>query len=66
MKNINISKKKSYIIIGVSALFISIIGATYAYFTATADNDNTITGNMATININLNVEKKTNVDVTKG
>lgn len=54
-----------YGVIGVATLVVAIIGATFAYFTATAGN-NVITGNMASINLNLNVSKVTNVDETKG
>ena len=55
-----------YGVIGVATLVVAIIGATFAYFTATAQDNNTITGNMATVKLNLAVEKVTDVDVTKG
>ncbi len=55
-----------YGVIGVATLVVAIIGATFAYFTATASNANTITGNMATINFGLSVTKVTHVDETKG
>ena len=55
-----------YGVIGVATLVVAIIGATFAYFTASASNVNTITGNMATINLNLKVEKVTTVDEKKG
>ena len=54
-----------YGVIGVATLVVAIIGATFAYFTATASN-NVITGNMATVSLNLAVTKVTTVDVTKG
>lgn len=54
-----------YGVIGVATLVVAIIGATFAYFTATAGN-NVITGNMASINLNLDVSKVTTVDETKG
>ena len=54
-----------YGVIGVATLMLSIIGATFAYFTATADNTATIKGNMATIDFDVSVVKMTNVDVTK-
>lgn len=38
-------------------LFCSITGATYAYFAISATNNNTITGNAATVNLTLNVER---------
>lgn len=37
-------------------LFVSITGSTYAYF-AVAANNNSLTGNMATVNLTLNVTK---------
>ncbi len=55
-----------YGVIGVATLVVAIIGATFAYFTATAQDNNTITGNMATVKLNLAVEKVTTVDETKG
>ena len=54
-----------YGVIGVATLVVAIIGATFAYFTATAAN-NVMTGNMATINLNLAVTKVTTADVDKG
>ena len=46
-----------YGVIGVATLVVAIIGATFAYFTATASNETAITGNMATINLGLTVTK---------
>jgi len=54
-----------YGVIGVATLMVAVIGATFAYFTATAAN-NVISGNMATVDFDLSVAKVTNVDVTKG
>ena len=55
-----------YGVIGVATLVVAIIGATFAYFTATAGNNNVISGNMATIQFGLNVTKVTHVDESKG
>ena len=55
-----------YGVIGVATLVVAIIGATFAYFTATGTDNGTITGNMATITFSLNVQKVTHVDETKG
>lgn len=55
-----------YGIIGVATLMLSIIGATFAYFTATAGNNNTIKGNMATIQFDVTATKMTTVDETLG
>lgn len=62
-------KKKEnilYMVIGVMTLMVAIIGATFAYFTATASNNTTIKGNMATISFDVSVTKKTTVDESKG
>lgn len=55
-------KNMAYLAIGVLTLIISTAGATFAYFTATAANNGTITGNMATIEFTLDVAKMTTVD----
>ena len=54
-----------YGVIGVATLVVAIIGATFAYFTATASNNTVITGNMATITFDLAVTKVTTVDEVK-
>ena len=54
-----------YGVIGVATLVVAIIGATFAYFTATASN-NVITGNMATVRLSLAVTKVTDADEAKG
>ena len=51
-----------YGVIGVATLIVAIIGATFAYFTASATNDTTIQGNAATVGLNLTVEKVSNGD----
>lgn len=54
-----------YAVLGILVLVVSVTGATFAYYTATATyNGGTITGNMATITFSLQVSKMTNVDVT--
>ncbi len=55
-----------YGVIGVATLVVAIIGATFAYFTATAQNNDTISGNMATVKLNLSVAKVTTADEDKG
>ena len=55
-----------YGVIGVATLVVAIIGATFAYFTATQTNDNTITGNAASINFGLKVERAETTDQTNG
>lgn len=54
-----------YATIGVATLMIAVIGATFAYYTATQAN-NIITGNMATIDFDLSVKKVTNADDKNG
>ena len=51
-----------YGVIGVATLIVAIIGATFAYFTASATNNETIQGNAATVGLNLTVEKVSNGD----
>lgn len=55
-----------YGVIGVATLVVAIIGATFAYFTASAEDANTITGNMATVSLSLDVEKIQTLDETTG
>ena len=55
-----------YGVIGVATLVVAIIGATFAYFTATAQNKETSTGTMATVRLNLSVKKVTTADNTGG
>lgn len=54
-----------YAVIGIMTLVVAIVGATFAYYTATASN-NVITGTMATISFDIKVAKVTDVDDTKG
>ena len=46
-----------YGVIGVATLVVAIIGATFAYFSATAENTTTIQGEAATAGLNLAVTK---------
>lgn len=55
-----------YGVIGVATLMVAIMGATFAYFTATAENTATIGGNMATVGLDVIVTKMTTIDETKG
>lgn len=55
-----------YGVIGIATLMIAVMGATFAYYTATATDDNSLTGNMATIQFDLSVTKMTDVDESKG
>lgn len=55
-----------YGVIGVATLVVAIIGATFAYFTASQSNNNIITGNMASVNFGLKVEPVVNPGLTTG
>ena len=44
-----------YGVIGVATLIVAIIGATFAYFTATASNTSTIAGNAASVGLKLDI-----------
>lgn len=56
-----------YGVIGVATLIVAIIGATFAYFTASATaGENIITGNAASVSFDLKVTKVTTADETKG
>ena len=55
-----------YGVIGVATLVVAIIGATFAYFTASADVSNNITGNMASVSFGLGVAKVTTAGDTSG
>lgn len=55
-----------YAVVGVATLMIAVIGATFAYYTATATNATALKGNMATISFDLDVKKVTDKDDTKG
>ncbi|MBR3162221.1 MAG: hypothetical protein IKF19_05775 [Bacilli bacterium] len=54
----NNSKGVFYAVVGIATLIVAIIGATFAYFTASANaGNNVISGNMASIGFDLQVEK---------
>lgn len=55
-----------YGVIGVATLVVAIIGATFAYFTATASNNTTITGDTAKVELGLTVTKISTADEKKG
>lgn len=55
-----------YGVIGVATLVVAIIGATFAYFTATQDNNTAITGNAASVNFGLKVERAETNDAARG
>lgn len=66
MKDKNNGRGIFYGVIGVATLVVAIIGATFAFFTASATNDNVIKGDTATVQLGLSVNKVTTADETKG
>ena len=58
----NVRSKFYYVFMGCMTLAIMIMGATFAYFSASATDSNTITGNTATVTFGLSVTKVTDVD----
>ena len=62
----NSSKKMFYVFIACITLSMVIVGVTFAYFTASATDDNTVHGNSATVNFGLRVEKITTADMAFG
>lgn len=57
---------KYYALLGLFIYFLSVMGATYSYLAASEQNENTITGNLAEVGINLSVTKMTNADNNVG
>lgn len=55
-----------YGVIGVATLVVAIIGATFAYFTATQSNNTAISGSAAAVSFGLTVERVTNPAESKG
>ena len=55
-----------YGVIGVATLVVAIMGATFAYFTASITNNDVITGNAASIQLQLAVTKITKADEKAG
>ena len=59
--------RKLLYFLGCCILFaLLVIGATYAYFTAKASDDNTVKGDAATVSFGLSVDKITTVDMAYG
>lgn len=59
--------RKLMYFLGCCILFaLLVIGATYAYFTAKASDDNTVKGDAATVSFGLSVDKITTVDMAYG
>ncbi|MEE3342655.1 MAG: hypothetical protein VZS44_01025 [Bacilli bacterium] len=66
-KQNNSTRGVFYAVVGIATLIVAIIGATFAYFTATAQNGvNEISGNMASIGFDLVVTRVINPGETSG
>ena len=65
-ENHNNGRGVFYGVIGVATLVVAIIGATFAYFTATQSNNTSISGNAASVSFGLQVERITNPAESKG
>lgn len=61
-----VEKKMFYFLIGCISFALVVVSATFAYFTASATNNNTIKGDAATVSFGLKVEKVTTVDMAFG
>lgn len=55
-----------YFLIGCLLIVMLVVGATYAYFTASASDDNTVKGDAATVSFGLSVDKVTTIDMAYG
>lgn len=53
------SRKILYVTVAIAALFVAVVSGTFAYFTASASDTNTITGTLAATTLNLAVTKLT-------
>ena len=58
--------KMLYFLIGCISLSMLIVGGTYAYFTASTTDTNTVYGDAATVNFTLSVQRVTTVDMAYG
>lgn len=61
-----VNKRMIYFFICCISLVLIVVGATYAYFTASVTNENTVKGDAATVSFSLSVEKVTSVDMAFG
>ena len=61
-----LDKKMTTFLVCCISLVLTVIGATFAYFTASISNDNMIKGNSATVTFSLRVDKVTTIDMAFG
>ena len=61
-----LDKKMTTFLVCCISLVLTVVGATFAYFTASISDENTVTGNSATVTFSLRVEKVTTIDMAFG
>lgn len=62
----NFNKKMYYFFIFSVTFSLIVIGATFAYFTASVTNNNVVKGDSATVSFSLKVERVTTIDMAFG
>ena len=61
-----LDKRQSYFIVCCICVVLTVVGATYAYFTASAKDENTVFGDAATVSFSLSVNRVTTIDMAYG
>ena len=61
-----LDKKMIYFLVCCISLVLIIVGATYAYFSASITDENTVKGDAATVSFSLRVDKITSIDMAFG
>lgn len=61
-----IEKRLGYFLLCCISLILVIVSATFAYFTASISDENTVKGDAATVTFSLNVERVTSIDMAFG
>lgn len=59
-------KKIGYFLVSCISLVLIVVGATFAYFTASISDENTIYGDAASVSFSLSVKKITSIDMAFG
>ncbi len=61
-----IDRKMTFFVIGCVLFALVVIGATYAYFTASANDNTTVKGDASTVSFGLTVSRVTTIDMAYG
>lgn len=61
-----LEKKQWYFLVSCICLVLTVVGATYAYFTASDKDENTVFGESNTVSFSLSVNRVTTVDMAFG